>query len=188
MNGWKKSWRPAALTSSAFPAKQEAAGETAKVNKRQSDTATVTTGDDPIRLRAHDLTDLSVVGTMVQDALIPPGDMRFLKDSGQFVLLLNRFRWETSDGGPPYQRTHAGLRFDNVVSVQFKGIDWDQPDGMMSLLTIAYDPAAVEEGEIVVIHFAGGGAVRLTISSLSCGLEDVGDIWPTNWKPGHEPD
>ncbi len=148
----------------------------------------MTTGDDQIRLRAHDLTDLSVVGAMVQDALVPAGDMRFLKDSGQFVLLLNRFRWENADDGPPFGRTHAGLRFDNVTGVRFKGIDWDQPDGMLSLLTIAYDPDGEDAEEVVVLHFAGGAAVRLTLSSLACALEDMGDTWPTNWKPGHEPD
>ena len=148
----------------------------------------VTNGDDSIRLRARDLADLSVIGTMVQDALVPPGDMRFLKDSGQFVLLLNRFRWELSERGAPYQRTHAGLRFDNVESVQFKDIDWNDPDSFLSVLTIAYDDGDGDRPETIVMHFANGGAVRMIVSSLACGLEDMGEPWPTNWKPGHEPD
>ena len=142
--------------------------------------------DDPLRLRASDLEDLSVIGTMVQDALVPPGDMRYLKDNGQFLLLLNRFRWEMADGGPPYARTHSGLRFDNVDSVHFRGISWDAPEKMLSLLTIACDTDA-EGGARVVLHFSGGSAVRLTSSSLACGLEDVGEPWPTQWKPDHAP-
>ena len=129
-----------------------------------------------------------MIGSMVQDALVPPGDMRFLKDSGQFVAVLNRFCWESSEAGPPYRRTHAGLRFDNVESVQFKGIDWDDPDSVMSLLTVAYMDGDAERAASAVLHFSGGGAVRLAVSSLSCGLEDMGESWPTNWKPSHEPD
>ena len=185
MNGLKRSWRRAALTSRGFRANSVATAAFA-IARSIAGYGLVTGKDDPLRLRASDLEDLSVIGMMVQDALVPPGDMRYLKDSGQFLLLLNRFRWETSDAGPPYARSHAGLRFDQVLSVQFKGIAWNAPEKMLSLLTIAFDPAG-SDGAVVVLHFSGEAAVRLTVSSLACGLEDVGQPWPTQWMPEHAP-
>ncbi len=163
------------------------------LSKKETDG--LSSGDVPLRLRAQDLEDLTVVGTMVQDALAPAGDMRLLKESRQFIMVLNRFRWEhagdaasNADGSGAFSRTLSGLRFDTVMRAQFRGIDWQDPDRIMSLLTIAYDNTSSDEHEIVVLHFAGGAAIRLIVDSLQCALDDVGDPWPTQWKPGHEPD
>lgn len=143
-------------------------------------------GDDHLRLRAQDLEDLTVIGTMVQDALAPAGDMRLIKESRQFVIVMNRFRWEKAGETGPYSRIHSGLRFDGVQRVQFRGIDWQDPDKIMSFLTIACNRDPDGEFETVVIHFAGGAAIRIMVDSLQCALDDLGDPWPTQWKPEHE--
>jgi len=145
-------------------------------------------GEDRLRLRAQDLEDLTVIGTMVQDALAPAGDMRLLKDTRQFVIVLNRFQWEKAGETGPYSRTLCGLRFDGVQRVQFRGIDWHDPDKVMSFLAIAYSEEPDQAFESVVIHFAGGAAVRILVDSLQCALDDLGEPWPTQWKPEHEPD
>lgn len=148
----------------------------------------------PVSLRAHDVEDLSIIGGLVQDALAPAGDLRFDKHQNQFIALINRFRWEAppADGavGGAYSRTHAGLRFDGVRRAQFKGFDWSNPEKIHALLTIAYDPeGAAGEAEpdagVVAIHFSGGAAVRLIVDDLRCILSDLGEPWPTQWKPGH---
>ena len=155
----------------------------------------------PVNLRAHDLEDLSIIGGLVQDALAPPGDLRFDKDQNQFIALINRFRWEATPvdqdagdevAGGSYSRTHAGLRFDGVRRAQFKGFDWSNPEKMHALLTVVYDPdgAADDAGStagVVALHFSGGAAVRLIVDDLRCVLSDLGEPWPTQWKPGHEP-
>lgn len=48
----------------------------------------------PLRLLARDAEDLIVVSAMVQDAILPIGEMTYLEADRQFVLLLNRFQWE----------------------------------------------------------------------------------------------
>jgi hypothetical protein len=139
-------------------------------------------GPAPLKLRAHDLEDLSVLSSMVQDALAPLGDMAFLRDERRFVIALNRFRWEEAGTFPPFYRTHAGLRFDNVTAVQRRNIAPSDRDSMLSLLSIAY-----HEGT-VMLSFAGDKDIRLAVNALAVALEDLDEPWPTQWKPGHEPE
>ncbi len=134
----------------------------------------------PLRLRAEDLGDLTVIAAAVQDALVPAGDIAWLRDEGSFVMALNRFRWEAED--KQHERVHAGLRFDRVRQVQYRGIDHGDRGSFLELLTIACD-----EGR-VVLHFAGGAAIRLEVEELVCALADLDEPWPTAWKPEHGED
>lgn len=133
-------------------------------------------------LRAEDLEDLGVISSMVQDALVPPGDMAYLPEDGQFLLALNRFRWEAAGDAPPFSRTHAGLRFDRVTGVQRRNLGRGERDRILSMLSIAY------HGDTVVLIFAENAAIRLTVGKLAVALDDLGEPWPTPWKPGHDPD
>ena len=61
----------------------------------------MTGGDDAAkrsRLSARSVEDLAVVAALLQDAIVPVGDMAYLADEKSFVLALNRFRWETGEG------------------------------------------------------------------------------------------
>lgn len=136
------------------------------------------TGNKPLRLRAEDLGDLTVVAAAVQDALVPVGDIAWLRDEDSFVMALNRFRWEVE--GEQQERVHAGLRFDHVKNVQYRNIDHGDRGAYLELLTITSD-----EGR-VVLHFAGGGAIRLEVEKLACSLGDLDEPWPAAWKPAHE--
>lgn len=138
----------------------------------------------PLRLKAIDVDDLSVIATMAQDALVPIGDIAFLPDVGSFVMALNRFRWETLSPAPKGgektgERVHAGLRFDTVKRVTYHDIDRKDRGRYLELLTITCDEGAV------VLHFAGGGAIRLEIEKLACALSDLDEPWPTLWTPEH---
>lgn len=134
----------------------------------------------PLRLKAIDIADLSVIATMAQDAIAPVGDIAFLPDEGSFVMALNRFRWENDGSGEKSgERVHAGLRFDTVKRVTYRGIDRTDRGRYLELLTITCDEGAV------VLHFAGGGAIRLEVEKLACALGDLDEPWPTGWMPDH---
>jgi Protein of unknown function (DUF2948). len=144
----------------------------------------------PIRLRAQDEEDLKVVSACLQDAIVPIGDMCFLPDEARFVLVANRFKWETADQprpGPtaddddlvPYERTHCGVRIEGVNGVKLKDIDLKDRTQILELLSIE----AVEGG--VVLNFAGGGCIRLDGAKWTCFVEDLGEPWPTTCKPCH---
>ena len=138
------------------------------------------TAADRTRLSARSVEDLAVVAALVQDAIVPLGDMAFLEDEHAFVLAVNRFRWETGEGAATRERVLSGLRFDGVRRVQYRGIRRENRGQFLSLLTISYDNG------IVVLHFAGGGRIRLEVDDLHCALEDFGEPWPTPSTPSHE--
>jgi hypothetical protein len=43
----------------------------------------------------------------------------------------------------------------------------------------------LEKPDLVILRFAAGRAIRLEIDRLACHLGDVGEPWPTPWKPAH---
>ena len=46
----------------------------------------------------------------------------------------------------------------------------------------------LEKSGSVVLRFAADRAIRLEIDRLACHLGDVGEPWPTPWKPAHPAD
>jgi hypothetical protein len=136
----------------------------------------------PLRLRAFDLEDLGVISSMVQDALVPGRDMKYMSDDNCFLLALNRFQWEQVGDHPPYSRSHAGLRFDHVTHVARRGFSPESADEMFSMLALTYHE------NMIGLTFSGNAAIRLTVDKLAVGLTDLGTPWPTQWKPGHDPD
>jgi len=145
----------------------------------------MTAGDDnPLKLRAHDAEDLAVISAMLQDSLVPLGDVTFLPDEKSFVLALNRYRWEQVDAS---QRVHCGVRFDTVRRVQFSDIDRRNRQQFLSLMAVEFRPAA-ESGGAIILNFSGGGRIRLEVESISCILSDLDEPWPTQWRPDHNLD
>jgi len=138
----------------------------------------------PLKLHARDTDDLVVIASVLQDALVPLGDIVFLADEKSFVMAVNRFRWEQGDAAR--ERIVSGLRFDAVRNVRYRGIDRRDRGGFLSFLTLSYDPGA--DGGIVTMQFSNGGAIRLEVGDLYCALGDLGEAWPTLWQPGHDTD
>jgi hypothetical protein len=137
--------------------------------------------DEKLHLSALDADDLGVISAAVQDSLVAVRDCAWFADENRFVLLLNRFRWEgDSTLEVKYWRTHSALVFNKVKKVHHHKIPLDQPDRVLDLLSIAL------EGEgSVVLRFAADRSIRLEIGRLACHLGDVGEPWPTPWKPAH---
>ena len=161
--------------------------------------------DQRLKLRARDNADFRVLSAVLQDALMPVRDMARLDRDKRFVLLANRFRWETraslsdlpdqpapaprtdqASGGdarfedaPLYERVQCGVTFDRVGEVQYRGFTRDEPGRVLSLLALLPDRAGV------TLQFADDAAIRLQGKRLVCHLEDLGDPWPTHWRPSH---
>lgn len=146
----------------------------------------------PIKLRAQDAEDLRVVSACLQDAIVPIGEMCFLPTEARFVLIVNRFKWETAEGGRPvagptaededlypFERTHCAVRFDNITAARTRGIDLKSRGQILELLSLEEDDGGI------VLHFAGGGCIRLDGAGWRCVLEDLGEPWPTASCPCH---
>ncbi len=161
-------------------------------------------GPDPIKLRARDPQDMKVLSAVLQDATLRPVDMTFIRRQKRFVMVVNRFRWEHPEAELPnepepgpepgdddarfeevgqrplFERVNAGVCFDRVRRVRIQGLDLGDREQMLSLLAIDVGPRAI------TLVFSGGALIRLEVSAISCHLEDLGEPWPTPWRPSHE--
>ena len=134
-----------------------------------------------LKLSALDADDLGVISAAVQDALVAVRDCAYLKDEKRFVLLLNRFQWEADPSiDSAHSRTHSALVFNEVTGVRHHNVPLGEPDRMLELLAVT-----LESDGSVALRFASGRAIRLEIGRLACHLGDVGEPWPTPWKPAH---
>jgi hypothetical protein len=142
-----------------------------------------------LKLQARDPRDLEVISALLQDALVPVGDIDFLSDSGQFVLAANRFRWEKAEGERRGgERILCGVGFANISGVKRRGFDMLARGEIYDLLSVEIidNDADAPGATTVQLTFAQGAAIRLTTTELSCTLEDFGDGWPTAWRPQHD--
>lgn len=156
-----------------------------------------------LKLRARDREDLEVVSACLQDALVAPADVAYLRRERRFAMLVNRFRWEARarngdlpDTPPPapeeagdarfedarlYERVHCAVTFDRVRAVRYRGFRRGARGHVLNLLAIA--PAAGG----ILLQFSGGAAIRLETRGIVCHMEDLGEPWPTRWRPHHDP-
>jgi Protein of unknown function (DUF2948) len=134
----------------------------------------------PLKLRAEDDEDLAVFSACLQDALVPVGDMDWLREEKRFVLVVNRFRWECKD--QPCERTLTGIAFDEVETVQVQGFSRAERERILELLAVR------READATVLEFANGARLRLAAPRSRAVIEDIGAPWPTRWRPTHKLD
>lgn len=152
------------------------------------------------KVMAKDSEDLAVIASCLQDALVPLSEIKYLPGENRFIMLLNRFRWERNaetggrrkpqtggdasfrdadDYHDTEQRIHCGICVDQVSSVRSRGVDLKRRGAFLSLLTLRY-----EDGQLSLL-FAGGGVIQLNVDEISVFLKDMGEGWPTQWRPDH---
>jgi hypothetical protein len=141
-----------------------------------------------LRLRAEDADDLAVISACLQDALVPVRDLFYDLGEGLFLAVVNRFRWESgfapAVGEIGHQRILCGLAFREVRNVSYRGFRRSEEDRILSLLAIRAEPG--EDGLVILLEFSGGGTIRLDVALLSCHARDLGEPWPTPWRPSHD--
>ena len=137
--------------------------------------------DNKLKLRAEDEEDLAVVSAFLQDALLPVAEMIYLPAEQRFVLVANRFMWERPaiDKKGHCERTLTGIAFDGVTAVQVRGFERTVSDRILQVLAVRAAPGSV------IFEFSGDDAMRLETDQILCHLEDIGEPWPTPWRPRH---
>lgn len=141
----------------------------------------------PLHIGAMDVDDLKVVSALVQDAVFPASEMKYLKSKRQFALLLNRFRWEDSPStARPPERVQSLLVISGVDAVASQGVARGDADTVMSLLSAEFEQTDAPAG-FVTLTLAGDGAVRLQVEALEVLLKDVTRpyVAPSKRKPDH---
>ena len=136
---------------------------------------------ETLRLKAADAEDLAVIAAILQDALVMVDDMTYLAEDRRFVMVVNRFIWEQKPGGPvASSRTSAAVTFDRVTAVTRRNLDRRQGEQILSLLTI--QPAS----DGLRLTFSDDIAIGLAADAIELHLQDLGEPWPTLWRPRHE--
>ena len=142
---------------------------------------------EPLRLRVEDSKDLSLMSASLQDAVAKLGDFAWLPTERRFAFVANRFVWECAVDRRhgPFARVRSGAHFDDVLAVRQINLRLDVKDAVVELLAVRFEEGEDGGGDIL-LDFAGGGCVKLTVESINAALSDISDPWRTRSKPDHD--
>ncbi|MEO1304227.1 MAG: DUF2948 family protein [Pseudomonadota bacterium] len=140
-----------------------------------------------LRLIAEDAADLEVISSAVQDAVLKAENLKFDRKRRRFTLEVNRFQWEDSPSSRgPQGRVRALLAFDGVLSVKTRAITKADPDMVLSILSVRFDPAAEPPGGAISVLFSGDGELALEVEAIDATLLDSAYEWSTRKRPDHD--
>ena len=141
-------------------------------------------GEGGLKLIAEDEEDLAIISAHLQDAVMRVGDLAYLPKSRRFAAFLNRYCWEGCPEGSVGERTRSGLHFDNVLKVKAMNVRQDDPDAIVELLALRFEPLGDGAGFIDLL-LAGGGRIRLEVEAIEAGLRDISEHYPARARPEH---
>ena len=148
-------------------------------------------GDRPLRLKALDAEDLTVIAALVQDAVLVASDMVWQPGKRRFAVLLNRFRWEDAERaarrGGGWERVRSVLAVEDVRSVRSTGVPRGDADTVLSVLSIGFAPGEDGQGTLT-LSLAGDGEVAMEVEALEVVLRDVTRPYraPSGRAPSHD--
>ncbi len=131
----------------------------------------------PLKLRAFDGEDLAVISSLLQDAVMPSGEMTWLPKERRFAMLVNRFRWEQFARSGKCERVQALVIVNDVLKVCSNGFDAGAKDLVLSLLAMRFEPGEDGAGRLV-LTLAGDGEIALDVECLDIALKDVSRPYP----------
>lgn len=129
-------------------------------------------GERILNLGALGAEDLQVISALVQDAVLPVTEIRWLGAQRRLALLINRLRHEDKPAGRPVERVQSLLVIDQVLAVSSQGVDRKDQDLVLSVLSLSFD-ASEAPGGFVELTLAGDGAIRARVEVLEVSLRDV---------------
>ena len=149
-------------------------------------------GDDkPLRLKALDTHDLTVLSSLTQDAVFPASEMKWDRKARRFAVLINRFRWEddanVKGARRQVERVQSVLSIEDVMAVQTQGVQAGDADMVLSLLAITFEAGLDGTGRII-LTLSGDGAIGVDVEAVEVLLRDVtrSYIAPSRKVPKHD--
>ncbi len=140
-----------------------------------------------LRLVAEDASDLEIISSAVQDAVLKAENIKFDRKQRRMTLEINRFQWEdTKSKRGPQGRVRAILAFDTVLSVKTRAVSKADPEMVYSVLSLAFDPDEEPPGGKLSILFAGDGELALEVEAIDVTLLDSSYEWTTRRRPDHD--
>lgn len=142
----------------------------------------------PLRLIGQDESDVAPVSAALQDAIARMGDLKFEARARRFTAVFTRYRWEKTSGKGKGERVRTGLQVGSVNAVKAMRLRKGAPDAFVSLLSLTFEPSgqAEDPSGVLVLTFAGGGALKLDVECVDLVLADVSEPWKAAARPDHE--
>ncbi len=138
-----------------------------------------------LRLHALDSEDLALLSAHLQDALVRVGDIAFIPGKRRFALVGSRYDW-TAEMEGRLERCRSGLHFEGVQRVRCQKVSRDEPDAILDLLAVTFEPGLEAPGGTIRLTFAGGAAICLDVECVEAQLCDIGPRWKTAARPSHD--
>ena len=129
---------------------------------------------DKLKLIIKDITDLSVLSTLMQDAVVTIEDMDYSPAAQQFLMVVARLDGKTQ------RREKTGIHIASVTACKHIGIDRKQKKQPLMLLSITYS------GDAIDVTFSGNAMLKLATTSLEIYAVDLDEGWPTAFTPSHK--
>ncbi|KQR77781.1 hypothetical protein ASG25_05675 [Rhizobium sp. Leaf384] len=147
---------------------------------------------DALKLMALDAQDLEILSAHVQDAVFKVEGISYTPRTGSFALVVNRFVWEKTVGGEPAlskkktnERRRAVIGFHRVTSVRSIGVARTDPDAVLSLLALRFQPQGEGPDGVLELVLAGDATIALNVECIEVQLADTGGAWETAFRPHH---
>ncbi len=151
-----------------------------------------------LKLKAEEIEDVTIMSAYLQDAITMMGDVVYQQGSRQFVMMLNRYVWESRcpDSGrlideseqvkeTACSRIRTGLHFNDIIKINSQNINTTLKKHPLELLSIEAYNTKDETFQIDFI-FSGQGIIRLECEIISAHMQDIGQPWPAKCHPKHE--
>ena len=156
-----------------------------------------------LKLLIADRDDLLVLSSLLQDAIVKIGDIRFDKSARTVNMRFSRYMHEQTKRKDSKRepvttkpnkndrglRIESGLRIDGVNSLQSREINQNNPKAFAVLLGVEFTPSvnadALPAGDLDFI-FAGGGILRLSVEALDLSFTDTDNRRMTSSQPQHD--
>jgi hypothetical protein len=145
-------------------------------------------GEQAIRLRAESSEDLTVISSLVQDAVGKVGNVHYAPRRRRLSLLLYRFRWEDKARADrekrSYERVAAALTIDDCIRVRAAGIEPRDKNKVLNLLSMTFE--AGEDGMgLLTLTGSGGVTLQAQVECVNVGLVDLTRPWAAGGTPQH---
>jgi hypothetical protein len=121
-----------------------------------------------LKLFAVEIEDLAILSAHLEGARLLVGRVAYLPKQKRFAFVAERTR--RSNG----RQQLVGVHFEGVEKVEHKNVALDQPDAILKLLAITFDPTVSPAGH-VILHCADGQRIRLEVGYIEAALSDLAD-------------
>ena len=140
-----------------------------------------------LKLKANDENDLKVFAAYLQDALIVPGDIKYLEKNKSLICIFNRFMWEDAEKGifRDNKRIRSALKLNDVTAVKSKNINPKESKKVLEFLTIN-GAKKIDENIDINLLFSDNITISVKAETINATLEDFSDSWTTKIKPVHK--